>query len=234
MTAERLADSTRSESALSWSGASLQGPTGSTMHIRYKRIAPWLMLAAALAIGIGAVAAVAIAESQRGDRASAAVDSGNAAQLAQGEALYARQCAACHGTRLEGQPNWQTVGPDGKVLAPPLDATGHGWQHTDDELFRLVKFSVTDVAPAGYVSDMPEFADTLSDDQVRAVLAFIQSRWPRDFRAYQAMMTNPTAAQAASLGDDWRYPPLCEEPSRALAAARQQAAHQGAPAPAAK
>lgn len=172
-------------------------------------------------------AAVAIAESER---AGVAVEPGSAAQLAQGEALYAQRCAACHGTRLEGQPNWQTVGPDGKVLAPPLDATGHGWQHTDDELFRLVKFSVKDVAPAGYVSDMPEFADTLSDDQIRAVLAFIQSRWPRDFRAYQAMMTNPTAAQAASLGDDWRYPPLCEEPSRAVAAARQQAARNGAAA----
>ena len=179
-------------------------------------------------------AAVAIAESERGDRAGVAIEPGSAAQLAQGEALYARHCASCHGARLEGQANWQTVGPDGKVLAPPQDETGHSWQHTDDELFGLVKFSVRDVAPAGYVSDMPAFADTLSDDQIRAVLVFIKSHWPRDYRAYQAMITNPTAAQAAALGDDWRYPPLCEEPSRDLAAARQQAARHAATTPAAR
>lgn len=140
-----------------------------------------------------------------------------------GSRLYTQHCAACHGVQLEGQPNWQTVGANGKVLAPPQDETGHSWHHTDDELFRLTKFSVKDIAPDGYVSDMPAFADVLSDDQIWAVLAFIKSRWPRDVRAYQAMITNPSAAQAAALGDGWRFPPLCEEPSRDLATARQRA-----------
>jgi len=130
----------------------------------------------------------------------------------------------CHGTQLQGHANWQTVAADGKVLAPPQDETGHSWHHSDSELFHLVKFSVADVAPEGYVSDMPAFAGTMSDDQIWAVLAYIKSRWPRDIRAYQAMVTNPTAAQAAELGPDWQFPPLCEEPSRELAAARQNAA----------
>jgi len=178
------------------------------------------------------VAVIAIAEGHHGDGLGPEADPAvAAAELARGGALYAAQCASCHGARLEGQPNWQTVGRDGKVLAPPQDATGHSWQHPDEALFRLVKFSVRDVAPAGYVSDMPEFADRLSDDQINAVIAFIKSRWPRDYRAYQVMITNPTAAQAAALGDDWRYPPLCEEPSRDLAAARQQAARNAAAAP---
>jgi len=148
--------------------------------------------------------------------------------VARGRALYAQHCAACHGARLEGQPNWQTVGPDGKVLAPPHDATGHTWQHTDAELLRLTKNSVKDVAPEGYVSDMPAFAGRLSDAQIRAILGYIKSRWPRDIRAYQAMISNPTASQASALGGDWRFPALCHEPSRAVAAVRQRAIQQDA------
>jgi mono/diheme cytochrome c family protein len=32
-------------------------------------------------------------------------------------------------------------------------------------------------APADYRSDMPAFADKLSDDEIWAVLAFIKSHW---------------------------------------------------------
>jgi len=181
-------------------------------------------IAAAMLAGVLAVAAVVVlAPVGRQVDSSSRTDRGDLATVAAGRALYDTYCAACHGAHLEGQPNWQTVGPDGKVLAPPHDATGHTWQHTDDELFRLTKFSVKDVAPEGYVSDMPAFAGTLSDEQIWAVLAFIKSSWPPDIRAYQAMITNPTAAQASALGSDWRFPPLCKEPSRALAAARQRA-----------
>lgn len=153
---------------------------------------------------------------------------GDPADIENGRVLYGQHCASCHGANLEGQPNWQTVGADGKVRAPPHDATGHTWQHTDDELFRFTKFSMKDVAPPGYVSDMPAFDGALSDDQIRAILAFIKSRWPHDIRAYQAMITNPTAAQANALGNDWTFPPLCNEPSRTAAAAIQQAARQRA------
>ncbi|MEJ0070964.1 MAG: cytochrome c [Pseudomonadota bacterium] len=179
----------------------------------------WVGLAVfAVVFVIASVAAV-----DRAGKPIARADPDDAKAVETGRIVYAAQCAACHGAQLEGQPNWQTVGPNGKVLAPPHDATGHSWQHTDGELFRMTKFSVADIAPKGYVSDMPAFADRLSDDQIWAVLAYIKSRWPRDIRAYQAMITNPTAAQAALLGDGWRFPPLCVEPSRALAADRQQA-----------
>lgn len=39
--------------------------------------------------------------------------------IAEGEALYAEACAACHGAQLEGQPDWRTRGPDGRLPAPP-------------------------------------------------------------------------------------------------------------------
>ena len=156
-------------------------------------------------------------------------DRADDATMARGRGLYRDHCAACHGAELQGQPNWQVVGPTGKVLAPPHDATGHTWQHTDAELFQATKFGVSDVAPEGYVSDMPAFAATLSDDQIWDILAFMKSRWPDNIRAYQAMISNPTPATVAKLSGDWRFPPLCEEPSRALAAARQKASRSTSP-----
>ena len=38
---------------------------------------------------------------------------------------------------------------------------------------------------ARYESDMPGFADVLSDAEIRAVLDFIKSTWPERERAYQ-------------------------------------------------
>ena len=32
-----------------------------------------------------------------------------------GAGLYTQHCAACHGARGEGQPNWREHGPDGRL-----------------------------------------------------------------------------------------------------------------------
>ncbi|MCB1335497.1 MAG: c-type cytochrome, partial [Roseivivax sp.] len=37
------------------------------------------------------------------------------AQLARGAAVYAEACASCHGANLEGQPEWRSPGPDGRL-----------------------------------------------------------------------------------------------------------------------
>ena len=146
------------------------------------------------------------------------------ATVAQGRGLYAQHCAACHGARLEGQPDWQTVSAEGKVRAPPHDASGHSWQHTDDELLHLTKFGLRDVAPPGYVSDMPAFERTLTDPEIAAVLAFIKHEWPRDIRAYQAMLSHPSAETAAALGTEWRFPPTCDPSVRLRSVPRRSAA----------
>jgi mono/diheme cytochrome c family protein len=39
---------------------------------------------------------------------------------------------------------------------------------------------VPPLAPQGYESDMPAYANVLSDDEIRAVLAYIQSTWPAE------------------------------------------------------
>ena len=98
--------------------------------------------------------------------------------LAEGKRLYDLHCASCHGLQLEGQPNWKTRMANRKLPAPPHDETGHTWHHPDEVLFGITKRGlVPPYAPPGYPSDMPAFAGTLSDDEIRAVLAYIKSHW---------------------------------------------------------
>ena len=99
--------------------------------------------------------------------------------LAAGAKLYAQHCAACHGAKLEGQPNWRSPLPaTGRMPAPPHDESGHTWHHPDEVLFGITKFGlVPPYAPAGYPSDMPAFAGKLSDHEIRTVLAYISSQW---------------------------------------------------------
>jgi mono/diheme cytochrome c family protein len=109
--------------------------------------------------------------------------------LAQGEKLYAQQCASCHGANLEGQPDWRKRLPNGRFPAPPHDASGHTWHHPDEVLFGITKHGlVPPYAPAGYESDMPAFGGKLSDQEIRAVLAYIESRWPPEVLKRRAEM----------------------------------------------
>lgn len=115
---------------------------------------------------------------QRSRQDGTAAPRAGPALVALGKGVYDRHCAACHGANLEGQPNWQRRRPDGRMPAPPHDDTGHTWHHPDDVLFGIVKYGlVPPYAPPGYQSDMPAFKDILSDEEIRAVLAFIESRW---------------------------------------------------------
>jgi mono/diheme cytochrome c family protein len=108
-----------------------------------------------------------------------------------GARLYAEHCAVCHGTKLEGQPNWRQRLPNGKLPAPPHDESGHTWHHTDNVLFEITKHGlVPPYAPKDYKSDMPAFADKLSDREIRAVLEYIKSHWTsREVLDMRAEMT---------------------------------------------
>ena len=113
-------------------------------------------------------------------------DPEDARGVALGQAIYGERCASCHGANLEGQPDWRTRKPDGRLPAPPHDETGHTWHHPDEILFGITKLGVKPpLAPKGYQSDMPAFGETLTDDEIWAVLAFIKSRWPATIQARQ-------------------------------------------------
>lgn len=107
--------------------------------------------------------------------------------LAQGREIYEDHCASCHGAKLEGQPDWTRRLPSGRMPAPPHDPSGHTWHHPSEQLFGIVKDGVEQYAPPGYRSDMPAFGGTLSDGEIRAVLAYIRSTWPEEVqRMHQA------------------------------------------------
>lgn len=95
-----------------------------------------------------------------------------------GRTIYAEQCASCHGKNLEGEPNWRSHKPSGRLPAPPHDMTGHTWHHRDDLLFQLTKIGTEAVIGGDYKSDMPGFKDILNDQEIIAVLSFIKSTWP--------------------------------------------------------
>lgn len=103
----------------------------------------------------------------------------SASQVAAGAKVYAEHCAACHGSKLEGQPNWRQRLPNGRMPAPPHDESGHTWHHTDEVLFGITKRGLVPgkYASLGYESDMPAFGGKLTDDDIGAVLAFIKSHW---------------------------------------------------------
>ena len=102
-------------------------------------------------------------------------------QVALGRRVYAEHCASCHGANLEGQPNWQARRPDGRLPAPPHDATGHTWHHPDAQLIELTRKGLTGILP-GYESDMPAFEGVLTEAEIAAVIAFIKCTWPPDIR----------------------------------------------------
>ena len=103
--------------------------------------------------------------------------------VAQGAEFYAAACASCHGADLEGQPNWRSRNPDGRLPAPPHDERGHTWHHDATALFQLTKVGVAEmIGDPDYASDMPAFVDTLTDAEIIAVLSYIKSTWPADIR----------------------------------------------------
>jgi mono/diheme cytochrome c family protein len=111
--------------------------------------------------------------------------------VARGGDIYKTNCAVCHGANAEGAPNWQRKGPDGKLPPPPLDANGHAWHHPHAWLRDMIRQG--SVARGG---NMPAWEGKLSDDDIGAVIAWIQSRWPEEiYRSWLAMEQKATAGQ---------------------------------------
>ena len=116
--------------------------------------------------------------------APSGADADNPKLIALGKTIYMQQCASCHGAQLEGQANWKERLPNGRLPAPPHDASGHTWHHSDKQLFDITKEGAAGILP-GYESDMPPFKAVLSDREIWAVLAYIKSTWPPDIRTRQ-------------------------------------------------
>lgn len=105
--------------------------------------------------------------------------------LANGRRLYAINCANCHGPRAQGAVK---AGAEISIIAEqggkqPPDLTDGVWYHgsTDAEMFTVIKKGVPSTM-------MPSFAGSLSDTEIRNVVAYVRS----------LTSTQATAPQAAA------------------------------------
>lgn len=95
-----------------------------------------------------------------------------------GKAIYAENCASCHGVVLEGQAIWRQRDVEGYLPAPPHDERGHTWHHPDSYLFLMTKYGIEEMIGKSYPNNMPVFEDKLTDDEIIAALSYIKSTWP--------------------------------------------------------
>lgn len=113
--------------------------------------------------------------------------------VARGANIYTANCAACHGARAEGAPNWQRPGPDGKYPAPPLDGSGHAWHHPGAALKQTIRGGTLKLG-----GSMPAWKDKLTDDDIEAAIAWFQFTWPDEI--YQAWAEIDRRARRGEVG----------------------------------
>ncbi len=109
--------------------------------------------------------------------------------VVRGRVLYDANCASCHGRNLEGQPDWRSPGPDGRFPAPPHDATGHTWHHSDADLIAYITLGGQEALGrmgVSFDSGMSGFGDVLSAQEIAEILHYLKSHWPERERHYQA------------------------------------------------
>jgi mono/diheme cytochrome c family protein len=89
--------------------------------------------------------------------------------LAGGNALYARNCARCHGDNGEGRP----------PAAPPLAGNRAVSMSSDTDLIRIVLFGGYPPGTAGNPRPfgMPPYYPSLSNEQIAEVLTYVRASW---------------------------------------------------------
>ena len=99
----------------------------------------------------------------------------DSARVEEGQALFAANCAACHGDTMAG-------GAVGDVAVPALDGTGHASHHDAMHLFTVVHDGAAALPGGDPQSPMMGFGDQLSDDEILSILAHIKANWPEEVR----------------------------------------------------
>jgi mono/diheme cytochrome c family protein len=119
--------------------------------------------------------------------ATPSIPYGDPEAIARGAALYTAMCTGCHGARAEGEDPLSPMGgmkPNGEILAPALNGFGHAWHHQPPELASVIKRGSP--RPG---TRMVGWEGRLSDSDVRSLIAYLYSLWPRAIQ--QRYLTNP-------------------------------------------
>ncbi|GEM_PF-2529162 len=86
-----------------------------------------------------------------------------------GQTVFVERCQVCHGVEGRG------------LIGPSLDATGHTYEHTDENLYRTITH--------GTIAGMPSWRDGLSPNEVRQVIAYLKTLWTDQQRDFQTRVT---------------------------------------------
>jgi len=100
-------------------------------------------------------------------------------QVDKGQVIFEKNCATCHGDNAQGTLEWKKTLADGSYPPPPLNGTAHTWHHPINILRRTIYYGGI---PLG--GTMPSFKDTLTKEEMDAVIAYFQSKW--DKKIYDA------------------------------------------------
>lgn len=139
--------------------------------MRTQRVHRWLAVLLLVAVASGAAAGCGTGEPSADE--AAALPAGEAGQRS-GTQIFAAVCATCHGEQGEGANDWKVRGEDGRLPPPPLNGDGHTWHHADGVLYRIVRDGG---ATFGAGSNMPAFGETLTREEIIAVLEYIKTLW---------------------------------------------------------
>ena len=117
----------------------------------------------------------------------------SSSQLALGRRLFEADCAPCHGALAQGHPGWQDSG-DGifTAAAPPLNGQGNVSMRSRQQIIDIIDHG--ERVP-GSTTAMPAWKDRLSSTEVRYIVAWFQSLWPKEtYRNWVSAQTKKSAA----------------------------------------
>lgn len=142
----------------------------------------------------GLLLAIAIALALAGCSEESGVPAGqpsaDSEQVRRGAQVFEQNCAVCHGERAQGAENWRQRDENGRFPPPPLNGTAHTWHHPYAQLRDIIENGTG--AQGG---NMPAWEDTLSDEEIDAVIAWFQSLWSEE--VYEAWVEIEQRARAA-------------------------------------
>lgn len=106
-----------------------------------------------------------------------------------GKTVYEQSCAECHGIDGEGQFPDNPMQPDetGRIGAPPHNGNGHTWHHDDNLILQIINEGGMGTVDSFY--PMPAFGDTLTQEEITSVVAYIKTFWTEEQRMIQAERT---------------------------------------------
>ena len=95
--------------------------------------------------------------------------------ITNGKKVYNQHCVVCHKADLSGTREWSKKDASGRYPPPPLNGSAHTWHHSLKVLAKAIKYG--GVPNGGW---MPGFEKKLSKEEIKDVIAWIQSNWSEE------------------------------------------------------